>query len=517
MRKIVFLVFLLAILAPSFAQQNLLSLHSFYKDQLLSGKLGSTVNNGAFYPASESDYDLISAINDSSPKYYKVTHILFQKHLIEINAKDVYLTISPALNLSYGRDLGDTITRSLTQNTRGVFVEGDFFDKFSFATSFYENQAFFSRYENDYYSALGERYPKADSTYVPQNAVIPGAGRTKPFKNGGFDYAYATGYFVYAPIKQLKVIAGNNPQFIGDGHRSLLLSDNSYNAPYFRIDWKIAQKLQMTYHRSRLLNLLRRPESSSAESFYEPKGYSVNYFTYTPTDKISISLFEGSLWNRGDSIVSKFSHPLYYNPIPVVSGLILKDKNEVASLLGLNLSYQMSQKHRLYGQLAMNDFSVDKLGFQLGYRGYDFFGLNDFMLQLEYNYVPSGMYETSNPRLNYSHYNLPLAHSKGSGFNEIILRANYEFKRVYIDNRSVFFATNNHSPDAHLALYEQTPGTSGTTFYEAVEIGYRFNRKMNLCVFVDWRYRYESTRSDKPINAFSFGLKTALTNHYRDF
>ncbi|NVK66323.1 MAG: hypothetical protein HWE22_17150 [Flavobacteriales bacterium] len=501
----------------AFGQQNLLPLHSFYKDQLFANKLSKPYNEGSFLPVSEGEYNLIPAIIDSTPRYYTVTHILYTKHLIEINAKDCYLTISPAANISYGKDFRDTSERRLMQNTRGVFVEGDFFKKFSFATTFYENQARFAAYEENYYESVGERYQNSAGNYYAQNAVIPGAGRTKDFKGDGFDYAFATGYFSYLPIKQLRISAGNNQQFIGDGYRSLLLSDNSYAAPYIRLDWKISSKFNFTYYRSRLINLLRRSVSSSAEVYYETKGHSVNYFTYKPNENASISLFEGSIWNRGDSLTSRTSHPLFYNPVPFVSSLVLDGKNEVVSLLGINANYQLGEKHRVYGQLAMNDWNTNKVGYQLGYRGYNFFGLNDFMLQLEYNRVPAKMYEAANPRLNYSHYNLPLAHIKGSGFQEFIVRANYEYKHWFIDLLTVMYNLKDYNQEAHLALYPTNETIAANVFYQSAELGYRFNRKMNLSIFGRWRYRSTTESGIPTANTVQFGLRTALTNHYDDF
>lgn len=500
-----------------FSQQNYLSINSFYKDQLFANKLDNPYNDGSFFPVSESNYNLIPAINDSTPQYYDFTHILFQKHLIELSGKDYSLAISPVLNFAMGRNINDTIERKLFQNTRGVYVEGDLFKNFSFSTALFENQARFNHYESDYYVAIGELYPKSDSTYLTQNAVVPGGGRTKPFKGDGFDYASAVGYFVYKPFQFLKVSVGNNALFIGDGHRSVLHSDNSFNAPYTRIDWEISPKFNFTYLRSRHLNLMRRPASGSVESYYESKGYSINYFTYKPTDKMSLSLFESGVWNRGDSLKSKFSHPLIYNPIPVLSTAILHGKNEVSSLLGVNLSYQLAKTHRVYGQFAINNFDLEKNAFQLGYRGYNYFGIGDFMLQLEYNNVASTTYENQNRRLNNVHFNLPLAHVKGNGFQEVLLRSNFEYKRVYIDVSSIYYIMSDYSNVSLLPVYRELDRQSKQSFFESVEIGYRFNRKMNLMLFGNWVYRNEVNSSSAATNSIHFGLRTGFTNHYKDF
>lgn len=517
MRKGLSTIAFLILWSSAWSQQSLIPLHSFYKDQLFANKQAQPYNDGSFLPVSSGEYDLISVINDSSKQYYDFTNVLFKKHLIELKGKDYQLAISPAIDFRMGKDLSDTSSRTLFQNTRGFHVEGNLFDNFAFSTSFYENQARFTHYESSYYSTLGELYPKSDSTYLTQNAVIPGGGRTKPFKGDGFDYAFAVGYFVYRPFQWLRITAGNNTQFIGDGHRSLLLSDNSYSAPYLRFDWRLSDRFNFVYYRARHMNLLRRPASGSVESYYESKGYSVNYLTYKPSSKLTMSLFEGGSWNRGDSITSTSAHPLYYNPIPFLSGLILKGKNEVVSLLGINMSFQIAKHHRLYSQIALNDYQIEKLAFQLGYRGYNFFGLNDFMVQFEYNNVVANTYETSNRRLNYSHYNLPVAHVKGSGFQELLARINYEFKRMYVQVAGHLFLTNNHSPVGHLPVYRQLTTFDQTIYFQQLEMGYRFNRKMNLMLFGRWTYRTVDEVGIPTTNAFHVGLRTGFINHYNDF
>ncbi len=512
-------VFLIALTSIGFLvnSQQLLPLHSFYKDQIFANKLDKPLNSGSFFPVNELDYNLIPAINDSTKQYYDFTYVLFQKHLIEVDGKDYSLSIDPILDMSIGKNLSDTVSRRLFQNTKGVRVQARLFENFAFSVSIYENQARFNPYENQYYSAIGEMYPQADSTYLTQNAVVPGGGRTKPFKGDAFDYSASTGYFVFTPVKNVFITAGNNMQFIGDGYRSVLLSDNSFNAPYFRIDWNFHPKFSFSYLRSKHLNLLRRPVSSSVESNYEQKGYSVNYFTYKPTEKLNISLFESGNWNRGDSLSSRLAHPLFYNPVPFASGLILKNRNEVVSLLGLNIGFQVAQNHRLYGQLAMNDFNSAKLAGQIGYRGYDYFSVGDFMLQLEYNYVANETYEADNRRLNNVHFNLPVAHVKGNGFQEFLLRTNYEYKRMYADVLATYYLLSNYSNESLLPVYESLTRNSNQILFTSVELGYRFNRKMNLMIFGNWTYRTETNKSLLGTNSFQVGIRTGFINHYKDF
>jgi hypothetical protein len=163
-------------------QQNTLLLNSFFKDRYLLHSSSDGFIGTSFYPTFESNYDLNRKIADSSKQYYDLTEILFKKHLFEAKGEDYYITISPIADLRRGRDRADTNARTLFQNTRGFFVEGDLLKNFSFSTSFFENQARFTRFETEYYTSIGELYPnQTNGVYTTQNAMVPGAARTKPF------------------------------------------------------------------------------------------------------------------------------------------------------------------------------------------------------------------------------------------------------------------------------------------------------------------------------------------------
>lgn len=504
------------VMGISLAQQNTLPLNSYYKDRLFSPQQGTQYRKSAFLPVNEGDYNLHEKIRDSSIQYYTLTDIIFKKHLLEFKGDNYYLTLSPILDLSRGRDFQDSNDRQLFQNTRGFFIEADLTDKFSFMTSFYENQSRNSRYESDYYTTIGERYPSAkDSLYHQQNAVIPGGARTKVFKNDGFDYAYAIGNIVYRPLSSLTLSAGNNHQFIGEGYRSLLLSDNSCPSPYLRTDLKLGPFLY-TYYRSRGLNLLRRPISTTVESYYESKGISVNYLTYQPVDVLQIAVFEAGIWSRGDSLHSKNVHPLFYNPVPGFAGFILDDQ-ELLNLIGVNIGYQVTLNNRVYGQLILNGKKPDNPGIQFGWRNYNLLNISGLLLHLEYNHLPSGIYSSPNPRLNYSSYNLPLGHVKGDGFDEFVFRASYNYKRAYAEVKSNYYALTKHIPNSLLAVYQKELEQKGSIFNQQLEIGYRFNKRMNLSIFINLLYRHATEQQDVDATLINLGLRTGITNRYTDF
>lgn len=499
-----------------FAQQNFVSMHSFYKDRLYystSTTIGYSGNS--FFPEKESQYDLNTKIADTSKQYYTITNILFKKHLLEFRGDNYYLTISPVFDVSRSKDYSDTSNRLLFQNTRGFFIEGDLLKNVSFSTSLYENQSRNATYQSAYYRSLGELYPNtSDSTYATQNAVIPGAGRTKPFKGDGFDYAYAIGNVIYKASKKLSFSIGNNAHFIGDGYRSMLLSDNSYSAPYLQIDYAIHPRWDFVYLRSKLLNLTRKPISTSVEAYYQPKGYAVNYLSFKATSKLTLSLFEGTVYSKGDSISSTKVNPLFYNPIPILSSLLLKER-EINSILGLNVGYSATDVFRIYGQIAYNHFTKTAGG-QIGTRISQPFKIKNLFIQLEGNVAPSGLYSSATARLNYSHYNLPLAHPKGQGFVEAVFRINYEWKRMYVDCKSIYYSLSQFNDLALLPIIRTNTSVSGSVINNELEFGYRFNRKMNFSIFANALLR-SGSNSYASTSMITIGLRTGLINHYTDF
>lgn len=499
------------------AQQNNIPLNHFYKDRLYHSTNSMEGYKGnSFFPVSADQYDLNEKIKDTSKQYYKVTEHLFKKHFLEFKGKNYYLKISPVFDFSLGRDLSDTIPRWLFQNTKGFHIEGDLFKNFSFSTSFYENQSRNPLYQKDYFNAIGESYiQQSDSSYYTQNAIVPGLGRTKPFKGDGYDYAFAMGEVIYKPFKVLTLSLGNTRKFVGDGYRSILLSDNSFSAPFFQANYRFLPRWEFVYLRSKLMNLLRRPASTTAESYYDPKVLAVNYISFQATKNLTLSLFEGTIYSKGDSVSSKYASPWMYNPIPVIGAFVTK-ASEANSIIGLNIGYTVAPIIRLYSQIAWNP-RQNGYGAQLGIRIMEPGKVKNLFIQLEGNLVSKNLYRSNNPRLNYSHFNLPLAHTKGEGFAEIILRANYEIKRVYFDLKTIYYNVDKYSPTSLLALYDEGIRSYGSIFNTSFETGYRFNKKMNFTVFINYLFRSDQTNNHQITNVIGFGMRTGLINSYTDF
>lgn len=495
------------------SQNNLIPTHSYYRDQLMNaGRSNSYVGTG-FLPIVESEYNLPHVIRDSAVLYNELAVGLLRKHMVELKGKDYFLTISALGQLSAGRDLIDTTKANLFQNTRGVLVEGDLFKNFSFSTSFFENQARFSEFESKFVADHGEMYTYWYG-YKQQNGVVPGAARTKPFKTNAFDYAYAVGSFIYKPIKKLSIIAGNNQQFIGSGYRSLLLSDNSCGSPYLRLDYKLNSKWTINYLRARHMNLVRKKTYTTVEGYYQPKGFSANYISYQLSKQSTISFFEGSIWSMGDSLSTRSLNPIYFIPIPGISALVSKN---TYTIYGLNYSQTLFSNFRIYAQFAIGSGGKNQLAAQVGSRFYNPGKWKNTMLQVEFNIATKNMYTDSYARLNYSNYNLPLAHINGNGFKELLFRFNSEIQRFYIDVKSSSYFLTDYSSQALLPVRLNTINISGVVLNNQLEAGIRFNSKLNVNIFGSMIWRMEMLDVTKSNLIFQAGIRTGLMSHYNDY
>jgi hypothetical protein len=172
------------------------------------------------------NYDSVySSYKITKFKKSKITDVLFNRNLIILSKPDYGFTIDPLFDFEYGYDFQNNHRSWL--NTRGILIEGYIGKTISFSSSFYENQALPPLWIRD---------------YTMKRHVMPGQGGVKGFGNEGFDFASSSGYVNWAPSKFFNFRLGHGKNFLGDGYRSMILSDFSSSYPYFMLTatyWKI--------------------------------------------------------------------------------------------------------------------------------------------------------------------------------------------------------------------------------------------------------------------------------------
>lgn len=437
--------------------------------------------------------------------------------MLQIEEEGLILVADPLFNFSYGRTTANDSLYKISNNTRGVRVAGDITKKFSFETSVYETQVF---------------YPIFLDSIADKKTIAFGRGRSKTFKNIGHDIAMSTGYASYSPIEQLNIQFGQGKHFIGNGYRSLLLSDNASPAPYLGITAQLLKnKIQYKSVSSWMQSLTRLPATNSAEALFKRKGASFRYLSFIPTKNLQLGIFEGVIYqNYIDSIGQTPLPPNFYIPIIGINTLTNGLSGINNSLLGLNFNYNIAKSYSIYGQYLFDD--KNKNGLQLGGKWFNCFGNKNSWIQLEYNNVSSLTYANTSENIlqSYTHTNQNLAHPLGANFNEFLLLAHFEKNRWLATGKIIFYNQKSNSLEGLGAnplvaenITTQNINYTKNVSFSNLEVSYLFNRKTNMQLFGSYSYRNEIFKSSDQIvnnNYFEsfwmFGFRTTLLNFYHD-
>jgi hypothetical protein len=454
--------------------------------------------------------------------YYWITQKLFKENFLLFKGDDFWCSVDPILDLEGGTDLSADSLDFLYWNTRGIRVQARFLEKIAFTTSVYETQAMIPEYLKNYIDAHGELRPSGNS-YNQSNAVMPGYARTKAFKTNGYDFAFAEGQLSIVPNEFFNFQMGNGNHFIGNGYRSLLLSDFSGNYPFMKFETNLWNK-RIQYNAIYAIhqNLYRLPAYTSVESTFERKLGTYHYLDFAITPKIHLGLFEGAQWRRTDSLGSHEPNWLFLNPVPFINAGIMA--NETAGynhILGLNASWIFAE-NRLYGQAVFDNGGLG--GVQLGFKSMNLF-IPKLDVQIEFNAAGRTTYLAENKRYNFSHNNLAITHPLVTSFRESILKFNYEFKEVFISNTTNYYwnSSTGFNEDRINIIHNNTSnilyvGEIHKALINHFEIGYRFNRNYNLQAFASWMFRNgHGAGPDTHTNYLSVGLRTRMRNKTLDY
>ncbi|XLS29816.1 gliding motility protein RemB [Flavobacteriaceae bacterium M23B6Z8] len=461
----------------------------------------------------------------------------WDEHMITAAGKGYWFTIDPIADLQLGKDNSDEVDYTYN-NTRGVYIQGGLGKRLTFSTSLFESQGRFADYFNDYARSIR---PDGGNP-----AIIPGRGIAKEFNEDAFDYPVAEGYISYTPGEHFNIQLGHGRNFIGDGYRSLLLSDAASPYPFI--------KLNTTFWKIKYTNLwmsLRDVRGEVTEDgAFLTKYVASHYLSWNVTPKLNLGFFESVIWDRRNDRGFDLN---YLNPVIFYRFIEFSTGSRAGNaLIGLSGKYKWSDRFNLYGQLILDELSVNdffggeqswknKYGFQIGAKYYEPFGVKDLMLQFEYNRVRPYTYSHNTIVLNYGHNNQPLAHLWGANFSEIVGIANYNHGRWFGTAKLIYgergFDFNNTSDNFVYGgdIYtneENRPADTGIevgqgntvyTFVGDFQGGYLINPATNLKVYLNLTLRnfdpaFEDATTFKNNTVwFNVGFRTDLFNWYTDF
>lgn len=518
-------LFALLLYIPSlvFAQSAGIPMSDFYKRQFLQHS-GKVVHENLF-PANETQLNLQTVIRDSSEQKTKFGRWFFQKHWLEINKERISIFLSPMVDMSMGVNLGLPIKSQpkLFRNTRGIYAGGRIGKRISFMFTFAENQGRYMPYESDMFKQSSS-YTGKSGEYKRLYATIPGGAPSKEFKTDSYDFSYSIGMINIQATDKLRFEFGNQQNFIGAGYRSLLLSDNSVNALSLRTVYNFNSKWSYQWLIKKHNNLYLKPKTKYGDAPYENKLFSAIYLSYKPIPNLALSLYSGANALLADSAKR---HALQWQslmPLPFVNSDVLIKNKIMNGVVGLNLEYALTN-WRFYGQIVVDKVNnKPKIAAQIGGYYFNAFTIKNWTFQLEANMVPQGFYADVNSKLSYTHAQIALAHPKGNNFGEILIRSQYEWKRIYAEFTGIYYHNISKSDLGSLgsnSIITQTLPTPTPDLrmyamhYEKLEIGWRFNRKYNGMIYMSFVNR--SSTDGTTQRYIMAGLRTSIFNQYFDF
>jgi hypothetical protein len=482
-------------------------------------------------------YIITSQYSEKNKKFGYLRRKIFKESLIIVNdtTDKFHLTIDPLLNFETSRDKADN-NRQLYKNTRGFIVRGGIGNKFYFESSYYENQATFAQYIDQYIASTG--------SVNLNTAIVPGQGRAKPFKTNGYDFAMASGYVSYSPNKYFNFQVGHGKHFIGDGYRSLILSDNTFNYPYARIT-STYKNIQYTNLYTVFTNLTNGGviTLSGTEPLYQKKIGSYQMLNINLFKRLNLGFVQAMIWEPADTINRQHINFNTFDPLIGVNSAVygLHSNNNI--VLGTTLKLKITNSISIFGQCIADDIRLksstsklyNKYGYQVGFNYFNVFTIKNLHIKAEYNSVRPYTYAAANSQNSYTHYNQALAHPLGANFNEAVFFVNYRIKRlfaqiqlnyavkgsdssVYNFGGNVFKSDNSFPLNQNLTSITIAQGLKTTITYQDFQIGYLINKATNLNIVVGVTNRIATNAlTTQNAQVIYVGIRTSLSNVYYDF
>ncbi|WP_141765612.1 capsule assembly Wzi family protein [Hymenobacter coccineus] len=340
-----------------------------------------------------------------------------QTDLYSVQTKDFTLRVNPVLLLEGGKD--SKIGGFRYVNTRGAQIEGSVDQRLGFYLFLTDNQMAVPGYVQD---------------RILRDTIAPHEGYLKPFKaavigpgSSAYDFFTARGYVTYAATKHINVQFGHDRNVIGNGYRSLILSD--YSAPYFFL--KLNTRIWKLNYQNLFTEMVA--ERKNADQVYPKKYLALHHLSLDVTKNFNIGLFESEVIGRpGRGLEIQYLNPLiFYRAIEQNVG------SADNALLGLDFKWNIKHTAQLYGQVVLDEFKLNevlsgdgwwsnKQAVQLGGKYIDVAGIQNLDLQLEFNYIRPYTYQHTSFYTAYTNYQQPLAHPMGANLAEVLAIVSYQ-------------------------------------------------------------------------------------------
>ena len=472
-------------------------------------------------------YDVDSLIYRGIARSTKKKNIfrnLIHDDMLSWRDDETYLAINPFCDFSVGKD-GD---RNTYINSRGFYVNGNLGRNFWFYMDFTENQAQFQ----EYFEEISEKY-----------RVVPSLSNYKHETGKDIDYQTATGYIGFNISKWFDFQLGKTKTFIGDGYRSLLLSDAACAYPMIKMN-VTAGNVKYMFMIAQLRTTDRHKTSNHG---FTTKYSFTHYVDWNFCNRFAVGVFENvvmATWrNDGDYRGIDWE---YINPFIILRPGEFNAGSPDKMLVGLNAKFVAADWLSFYGQLMFNEFRLSELmsdkkywsnkyGYQIGLRTKDLFRVDGLDWLMEFNYVRPFCYSQYEGMATYTHHGGPLAHPLGANFKELVSSVTYNHKRLSVRGQFNYSQyggdfpndTLSYGHDPNIASVKRNSqygvkilqGDLNKIVYGDFAASFLLNPRSRLNATLGMRFR--SRKSDlideEKSTQFYFALRWSLKNMYYDF
>ncbi|HEX8460251.1 MAG TPA: hypothetical protein VF623_02430 [Segetibacter sp.] len=386
-------------------------------------------------------------------------------NLYEVNEKDFFMVVNPVIQYQQMVEKGNS--QRLFYNSRGVSVRGLIGHKVAFDIYVTDNQ---------------ERDPMYVQNWIESHKAVPGARFYKNFKaTGGYDYFDNRASVSFNASKYVDIQLGYDKNFIGDGYRSLFMSDFSGNTMFLKLNTRI---WKFNYE-NLFMELVPDAARAGGNSLLPRKYFRMNHLSFNAAKWLNVGIFDAVMFGRKDHFDFQYLIPVLFLR-PAESDIGSEDN----AVLGLNFKANLKKKVQVYGQFLFDEFQFkelvkntgywsNKFGYQVGLKYPDAFTIKNLDFQLENNRVRPFTYSHFDNVSNYAHYNQPFAHPLGANFNEYIGILKYQpLRKLYLQ--------------AKLITYKQGLDSAGVNMGSNISESY-LTRTRNYGYFVGTGTKVRST------------------------
>lgn len=345
------------------------------------------------------------------------------------------------------------------------------------------------------------------------------------------------GRIAFQPHKYFNFQLGLDKNFIGEGCRSLFLSD--YGKPY-------AFGKAQTHFWHLEYTMLYQGLTEQYQNNTRLKFASSHFLSWNATKWLNINLFESVVFQAKDTLLQRGFDPEYLNPFIFYRPQEYAIGSSDNVLIGAGLTIKL-KKHRLYTQFIIDEFLLseirkksgwwaNKVGGQIGIKGWLGKGTHTFFYRVEGNAVRPYTYSHLTPLQNYGNSNSTLSHPLGANFAELLAETKWQNKKWLIklfvsyglkgvDQNNLSYGADVYQPYT-LRPYDYGvfigQGEKVNFFRGNLQFNYQISQKGAINLFAEMGFQYnvinsESQESKNTQYLPVLGLRSQLWNDYRNY